>query len=243
MKKNIQISVPKPCHEKWSSFPKTSNGGFCSSCQKEVIDFTSWSEDRLKLHFKNVSANTCGRFRQEQLKIYAYDKPSTNRFGWLSVSFAGMLVLFTSRQGLAQQANPSKQTTEQYQEDIKSGKTLLTVSDVVKVNGIVKSREDGGALPGVNVVYKGTGKGTVTDADGRFTLTLENLSSSPALVFSFIGMQTVEYTIDVMKPEQEIVVDMFYDNVSLTGEIIVGGAMVGKWYSPRTWWWRIKNLF
>ena len=61
MKKAIQIAVPKPCHENWNSFTKTSNGGFCSSCQKEVIDFTSWSDERLKLYFKNLSHNTCGQ--------------------------------------------------------------------------------------------------------------------------------------------------------------------------------------
>ncbi|WP_276372697.1 hypothetical protein [Chryseolinea sp. H1M3-3] len=49
MKKIIQIAVPKPCHEKWSSFTKTTNGGFCGSCQKEVIDFTSWSDERAQV--------------------------------------------------------------------------------------------------------------------------------------------------------------------------------------------------
>jgi hypothetical protein len=58
MRKNIQITVPKPCDEKWSSFTKTSQGGFCSSCQKEVIDFTSWSDERLMLYFKNRNNNT-----------------------------------------------------------------------------------------------------------------------------------------------------------------------------------------
>lgn len=47
--KNFQIAVPKPCHENWESFTKTSKGGFCASCNKEVIDFTSWSDERLKL--------------------------------------------------------------------------------------------------------------------------------------------------------------------------------------------------
>src|SRR5688572_17467803 len=102
MKSSIQIAVPKPCPEKWNSFAKTSNGGFCASCQKEVIDFTSWSEERLKLYFKNVPSNTCGRFRSHQLKVYAYDRQRSTPFAWLSVLFAGILLLFTSRQVTAQ---------------------------------------------------------------------------------------------------------------------------------------------
>jgi len=50
--------------------------------------------------------------------------------------------------------------------------------------------EDGSALPGVNVVIKGTTNGTVTDADGGFKLSVP--SSGGTLVFSFIGMTTSE---------------------------------------------------
>ncbi len=38
------------------------------------------------------------------------------------------------------------------------------------VTGSVTSLEDGSALPGVNVVVKGTATGTVTDASGTYRL-------------------------------------------------------------------------
>lgn len=50
------------------------------------------------------------------------------------------------------------------------------------------------ALPGVTVVIKGTNKGTITDMNGKFTLT--NVpSSAKTLLFSFIGMKTQEVAI------------------------------------------------
>lgn len=58
------------------------------------------------------------------------------------------------------------------------------------VSGKVTSTEDGSALPGVNVVIKGTTNGTVTDAEGNYKLSLP--ASGGALVFSFIGLQTQE---------------------------------------------------
>lgn len=61
------------------------------------------------------------------------------------------------------------------------------------VSGKVSAAEDGSALPGVNVVLKGTTNGTVTDASGNFKLTVPSQGGS--LVFSFIGLQTREVEI------------------------------------------------
>ena len=61
------------------------------------------------------------------------------------------------------------------------------------VSGKVTAQEDASALPGVNVVLKGTTNGTVTDADGNFKLNVPAAGGS--LVFSFIGLQTTEVAV------------------------------------------------
>src|SRR5277367_542662 len=61
------------------------------------------------------------------------------------------------------------------------------------VTGKVTSMDDGLALPGANVVVKGTTNGTVTDSDGNYKLTVPG--SNAVLVFSFIGMATQEEAI------------------------------------------------
>ena len=48
----------------------------------------------------------------------------------------------------------------------------------------------GGSLPGVSVVLKGTTNGTITDMDGKYTLS--NIPENGALQFSFVGMKTQE---------------------------------------------------
>jgi TonB-linked SusC/RagA family outer membrane protein len=54
-----------------------------------------------------------------------------------------------------------------------------------------KVTDSGGQpLPGVTVVVKGTTQGTVTDADGNYSLT--NIPEDATLVFSFVGMRTQE---------------------------------------------------
>jgi TonB-linked SusC/RagA family outer membrane protein len=62
------------------------------------------------------------------------------------------------------------------------------------VSGKVTSPENGGeALPGVNVVLKGTTNGTVTDVSGLYKLTVP--ATGGTLVFSFIGHETQEIAV------------------------------------------------
>nr|WP_321221896.1 carboxypeptidase-like regulatory domain-containing protein [uncultured Psychroserpens sp.] len=64
-------------------------------------------------------------------------------------------------------------------------------------NLIVKGKvtDDKGALPGVNVVLKGSKVGAVTDENGEFTFP-QSLSSGDVLVFSYLGYNKQNITID-----------------------------------------------
>lgn len=57
------------------------------------------------------------------------------------------------------------------------------------VTGTVVSASDNAPMPGVTVALKGKTKGTVTDADGKFSI---NAESTDILLFSFIGFETFE---------------------------------------------------
>jgi len=57
------------------------------------------------------------------------------------------------------------------------------------VTGVVADNQDV-ALPGVTVLIQNTSHGTITDADGRYTVSVPNERS--ILVYSFIGYQTEE---------------------------------------------------
>lgn len=61
-----------------------------------------------------------------------------------------------------------------------------------RLSGLVKG-EDNAPLPGVSVIVKGTTVGTITDNDGKFTLSVP--ADARTLVFSFVGMTTQEITI------------------------------------------------
>ena len=83
------------------------------------------------------------------------------------------------------------------------------------VTGSVKSKDDGSPLPGVNVQLKGTTNGTVSDAEGKYTINVSK--DGGILIFSFIGFATQEVAVG----DRTIVdIQLANDNRQLT-EVVV----------------------
>jgi CarboxypepD_reg-like domain len=233
MKKDFSLSVPTPCHERWSEFTPTEKGRFCGSCQKEVIDFTQWNEEQIKRYFKQATQSTCGRFRAKQLTTY--HEPAKLSRSWLSASVLAFILLMMSRPAEAQS---KRKIARQEQVEIKLGEVYSNkIIDKVILHGTVRSSEDSSALPGVNVTRKGKAEGTVTDADGKFEITIYDANVSESLVFSFIGLKTMESAVSIDSPIKEIEI-LMQDDIQ-----VLGGLVVTRRYSPRRLWWKIKNVF
>jgi len=58
------------------------------------------------------------------------------------------------------------------------------------ISGTVTSMDDDLTIPGVSVMVKGTTIGTVTDIDGKYNLNVP--ADAKTIVFSFVGMKTIE---------------------------------------------------
>jgi TonB-dependent starch-binding outer membrane protein SusC len=106
--------------------------------------------------------------------------------------------------------------------DAAAARTAMLVSGIVSDAG-------GGGLPGVSVLVKGTTTGTVTDIDGKYSLSVPDANAT--LVFSSVGFKTQEIavngksSIDVTLSEgdalQEVVVVGYgtQRKVDLTGAV------------------------
>jgi hypothetical protein len=68
---------------------------------------------------------------------------------------------------------------------------LLVDSRQLNVTGRVTDAATGESLPGVSVVVEGTTTGTVTDLDGKYSLSVNDPDAM--VVFSFVGYTTFEY--------------------------------------------------
>lgn len=90
------------------------------------------------------------------------------------------------------------------------------------ITGVVKD-ENGVALPGVNILIKGTKKGTNTDNNGRFRLNLD--SENATLIFTSVGYLTKEV---VVAGRTEVNVVLNVDNKSLDEVVVVGYGTAKK---------------
>ena len=100
-----------------------------------------------------------------------------------------------------------------------NGNTAVTKTSAYlerSLQGIVMD-ENGETLPGVNVVVKGTTEGTVTDIDGKYSLTVSD--NSQVLVFSSVGFITQEITIG---NRTTVNVSMSSDIQSLEEVVVIG---------------------
>ncbi|WP_345243311.1 TonB-dependent receptor [Nibrella saemangeumensis] len=113
----------------------------------------------------------------------------------------------------------SKQRMAQPSLPVMAPKTTQTETMVPadqNVSGTVTD-ETGGGLPGVSVAVKGTMRGTVTDANGSFSISVPDRNA--VLVFSFVGYEPQEITVG---DRSTLNVRMNTDVKSLNEVVVVG---------------------
>lgn len=79
--------------------------------------------------------------------------------------------------------------------------------------------DEAGPLPGVTILKKGTTNGTETNFDGEYSI---NAKAGDILVFSFVGMKTIERTVGSSNQ-----INVILEGDNLLDEIIVTGQGVG----------------
>lgn len=87
----------------------------------------------------------------------------------------------------------------------------------ITISGVVRSSE--GPLPGASISQKGTSTGTITDADGRFSIRLSP-ASHPVIVISFIGYRQQEIAV---APGQTSLDVLLTPDVNTLDEVVVVG--------------------
>ncbi|MCQ2215688.1 MAG: TonB-dependent receptor [Bacteroidales bacterium] len=90
------------------------------------------------------------------------------------------------------------------------------------VSGTVTAASDGQPLPGVNVLVQGTTQGTITDFDGKYSMSVPEGST---LVFTFVGFTTQNVPVVAGQNVYNVVLE---DETSDLDEVVVMGYGVQK---------------
>jgi len=165
----VNIAINKPCSENWNNFKKRGNTGFCTSCMKNVVDFTKFTDRELTEYLKKNEGKTCGRLRTDQMKEYTVEE-NRSAFNKIAAVLAAGVLAFS-------QAPDAKAQTKE-------------------ITGRVLS-EDHDKVAGANIIVKNTVQGTVADADGNFRFTYSGSNEQITLIYSFIGYRTQEKLVNL----------------------------------------------
>lgn len=105
------------------------------------------------------------------------------------------------------------------------GLSLSMTAQAQNVKGKITDNSTGEVLPGVSVLVQGTNQGTVTNAEGLYSLQLKQ--GNYKLVFSFIGYETQTQEIKVAGGVVNLDVAMI-ESVASLSEIVVLGSRSGQ---------------
>jgi hypothetical protein len=72
----FKIHIPEPCHEDWDKMTPNTQGAFCNSCAKTVVDFSGKSDEEVQKYLlENIDKKICGRFLPSQLDEEPAEEP------------------------------------------------------------------------------------------------------------------------------------------------------------------------
>jgi hypothetical protein len=235
MKRKLTLSIPKPCSARWGEFKPTNAGGFCESCNKEVIDFTNWTEDQIKDFFSKATGNTCGKFHVHQLKTYQFHEQATKRNNaWLPLSFLGCALLLSSYKTNAQVTRENSVLISHADRIRSQADNKEHKQETFSVRGTIRSSEDSLSFSGVNIEVKNRII-ALSDSNGEFII--NGVKAGDTLRFLFVGYQIQEYRVTINTDNIEI---LLYPDI--TGETVIVGGCAPKSWSPRGIWWKIKKV-
>ncbi|TBN06354.1 hypothetical protein EYD45_00260 [Hyunsoonleella flava] len=216
MKANFSISIQNPCSERFSGFEKTASGGFCKSCEKEVIDFRNMTDMQVKQVLKQKADNTCGYFRKGQLhkKSTAMETRRRSMLKFIKAAAIAVLAFNTFQNVEAQDKNSVTETVQNLKSDKAQDKLL---------KGVVK--DESGPLAGASILLKGTKIGVTADFDGKFVFP-KALNEGDILLISYIGYETQKFIIE--KDQKFLNVQLTGDDIDLLGEVQVNQVYISN---------------
>lgn len=104
----------------------------------------------------------------------------------------------------------------------KSENVFSVMEQIISVSGKVTD-SSGASLPGVTVIVKGTVNGTITNADGNYTLV--NVPGNSILQFSFVGMAQKEIEV---AGRSVINIQMLEESIGIEEIVAIGYGTVKK---------------
>lgn len=218
----LKLKIIEPCNQSWAGMSKSSDGKFCDSCNKQVVDFSHFTDKQL-IDWIGKNGSVCGRLHQSQLDrvlIESNLKPSHSGFNRAVFFISSLLFVGFYKDASSKDRKPMHQESlikKSFDNNKEAG--LIDTSKVIR--GKVVSQDEKLPLPGVSVLIKEINRFAYTDANGEFTINLpENVEQRQLKVsFSMIGFDAKTLNFDFGN-SKELNVSLCL-NSTVMGEVII----------------------
>ncbi|ERM84668.1 hypothetical protein P872_23450 [Rhodonellum psychrophilum GCM71 = DSM 17998] len=187
-----------------------------SNAQVKKID-----EVQLRLHLNNsIVTKAFSEIESATGFNFVYTNKETKNLPLVNInaneSLYDILVDFSKQTGLHFKQINGNIHVRKGGEIVSQDAVSIEVNPTETVSGVIVDETNMG-LPGVSIIEKGTTNGTISDLDGKFSLVVA--SENAVLVFSFIGMQTIELAV----AERRVFnLSMKADTKSLDEVVVIG---------------------
>ena len=172
----------------------------------------------------NNTTNTCGRFKNDQLKTYKSPIEKRRNISFISGLGLAFISLFSFSKAGAQtvknQDTALNNVPPRFQNTVNE--------ENITVKGVI-SDENGLPMPGVSILLEGTTVGTQSDFDGNFELP-KKVKKGDVIVFSTIGYNSKKIIIEDKDASLNIAMKV---NLSMDACIVVGKVAVKKVYKSK----------
>lgn len=171
------------CPEDIKAHPKTEKGNHCLSCNKEVIDFSDYSAEEIRNHFKIFPEKTCGTFSHKQI-----ESPLNATLSSLfRIAFVLVFLMGANPQQLFSQENQDTTKFENVQ------------TNGVVISGQVTNNFDPFPFVRVDLFENQTRiLSVLSNADGNYKVTIpDSLADCDLRIsFRFVGFETHDFLVN-----------------------------------------------
>lgn len=207
----MYLTINKPCQKDWNSLSPTEQGKFCTSCQREVIDFAPFSLSEIKQFLEQQEGELCGSFYASQMD--AFNKryqpfPTSSRVKqWAAAAVLTAVVTLPSF-GQTNTSLPHQETNIITSSPKIASATTQQSSKAptIVLSGRVLDPTSKEPLVAAIVWVKGTEISSTTDAQGFFSLRVPPSEEAIAIDISLSGYTTMTHQIVPNKKRTGLVI-------------------------------------
>ncbi|HEY8971395.1 MAG TPA: hypothetical protein VIM64_19965, partial [Puia sp.] len=187
MPEKTQLLIHNPCHEQWGDMQPNTEGRFCGSCQKTVVDLTMMSDQELLAWFAGGRKNVCGRATEDQLNRDLAPARAPKKRGWAlwwQLLVAGLLVSSEA----SSQVKPAKETISQAYDDTARSQFIMGYATLLPNQSLrIIDSASQKPLPGASVQVDDEPGYLIADSTGKIMVPLNRIAHASALKVSCIG--------------------------------------------------------